>query len=100
MTDIRGEAIVFQTDYADRPAGFESNQPATTQHFLPEFTDIRMSRIVCRGCKTAIRAKGPLSAIHDVVVDDAVFFYNQCACDIDDPAMITLGQVRFLTFDE
>ena len=100
MTDIRGEAIVFQTDYADRPAGFDSNQPAATQNFLPEFTDIRMSRIVCRGCETAIRAKGPLSAIHDIVVDDAVFFFHKRACDMDDPAMITLGQVRFQTFDE
>ncbi len=98
MTDIKDEAIVFQTDYADRPAGFDSNQPARTGNFLPDFTDIRMERIVCRGCATAIRAKGPLACIHGISLDDATFFYERQACDIDDPAMISLGQVRFLTY--
>ncbi len=100
MTDIKDEAVVFQTDYADRPAGYDSNQPATTQNFLPEFTDIRMSRIVCRGCATAVRAKGPLTAVHDITIKDAVFFYNERACDIDDPAMIRFNEVRYHTFDE
>ena len=100
MTDIRDEAVVFQTDYADRPAGFDNNQPAATQNFLPDFSDIRMSRIVCRGCATAVRAKGPLSWIHDIRIEDATFFFNGQACDIDDPAMISLERVRFLTFDK
>ncbi|MBQ4012854.1 MAG: glycoside hydrolase family 28 protein, partial [Bacteroidales bacterium] len=99
MTDIKDEAVVFQTDYADRPAGYDTNQPATTQNFLPEFTDIRMSRIVCRGCATAVRAKGPLTSVHGITIEDAVFFYNSRACDIDDPAMIRFNNVRYHTFD-
>ena len=99
MTDIKDEAIVFQTDYADRPAGYDTNQPAVTQNFLPDFSDIRMSRIVCRGCATAVRASGPLSCIHDITLEDATFFYDERSCDIADPAMIRLQNVRFLTFD-
>ena len=99
MTDIQGEAIVFQTDYADRPAGYDSNQPARTQNFLPDFSDIRMSRIVCRGCAVAVRAKGPLDWIHDITLEEATFFYNESACDIDDPAMIRMTGVLFLRSD-
>ena len=98
MTDIKDEAVVFQTDYADRPAGFDSNQPAQTQNFLPDFSDIRISRVVCRGCATAVKAKGTLATVHGITISDATFFYNEKACDIDDPQMIRLDNVRFLTF--
>ena len=98
MTDIKDEAVVFQTDYADRPAGFDTNQPATTQNFLPDFTDIQMSRIVCRGCATAVKAKGTLATVHGVTITDATFFYNGKACDIDDPKMIEMTGVRFETY--
>ena len=98
MTDIQDEAIVFQTDYVDRPAGFKTNQPATAQQFLPDFTDIHMSRIVCRGCATAVKAKGPLSFIHGITLTDATFFYNERDCDIDDARMIQLERVQFVTY--
>ena len=98
MTDIKDEAVVFQTDYADRPAGFDTNQPAATQNFLPDFTDIHMSRIVCRGCATAVKAKGPLSSVHGITITDATFFYNERDCDIDDARMIRMERVQFVTF--
>lgn len=98
MTDIKDEAIVFQTDYADRPAGYDTNQPAQSERFVPEFQDIRMSRIVCRGCQTAIRASGTLRTVHDISIEDATFFYNETGRAVDDPAMISLKDVRFVTF--
>lgn len=98
MTDIKDEAIVFQTDYADRPAVMKTNQPAKTRQFLPDFTDIHMSRIVCRGCATAVKAKGPLSFIHGITLTDATFFYNERDCDIDDARMIQLERVQFVTY--
>ncbi|MBQ5517641.1 MAG: right-handed parallel beta-helix repeat-containing protein, partial [Bacteroidales bacterium] len=98
MTDIRDEAIVFQTDYADRPAGFDSNQPAQTQNFLPDFSDIRISRVVCRGCATAVRASGTLATVHDITLKDCTIFYHEKATVLDDPQMIRMDNVRFLTF--
>ena len=98
MTDIRDEAIVFQTDYADRPAGFDSNQPAQTQNFLPDFSDIRISRVICRGCTTGVRASGTLATVHDITLLDCTLFYNDKAAIIDDPQMIRMDNVRFLTF--
>lgn len=98
MTDIRDEAIVFQTDYADRPAGFDSNQPAQTQNFLPDFSDIHISRVVCRGCATAVRASGTLATVHDITLKDCTLFYHEKAAVLDDPLMIRMDNVRFLTF--
>ena len=98
MTDIRDEAIVFQTDYADRPAGFDSNQPAQTQNFLPDFSDIHISRVVCRGCATAVRASGTLATVHEITLEDCTIFYNEKATVIDDPRMVRMDNVRFLTF--
>ena len=98
MNDIKDEAIVFQTDYADRPAGYDDNQPAASQRFLPDFTDIHMSRIFCRGCSVAIRARGPLTSIHDITLTDAAFFYTDASTDLSDPSMLHLSQVRFATY--
>ena len=98
MTDIRDEAIVFQTDYADRPAGFDSNQPAQTQNFLPDFSDIHISRVVCRGCATAVRASGTLATVHDITLKDCTLFYHEKAAVLDDSQMIRMDNVRFLTF--
>ena len=98
MTDIKDEAIVFQTTYADRPAGYEDNQAAKTQNFLPEFTDIHIERLSCRGCSAAIRCKGPLQMIHGITLKDATIFYNETERDIDDPLSIKLENVRLLTF--
>ncbi len=98
MTDIKDEAIVFQCDYADRPAGREDNQAAVSESFIPDFGDIVMERIVCRGCATGIRAQGQLRMIHDITVKDATIFYNEKATDIADPQMIRLENVRLESF--
>lgn len=101
MNGIRDEAVVFETTYADRPAGYENNQAAQTEAFLPDFTDITMERVTCNGCDTAVRASGTIDMIHDITISNSVFFYNRVERAIDDPKMITIGQdVRFVTFPE
>ncbi len=98
MADIAGEAIVFETSYADRPAGHEDNVAATTAAFVPDFTDILIERVTCRGCMTAIKASGTIAMIHGITVRDAVFFYEKTGTAIDDPGMITLEKVRLETY--
>ena len=60
MNDITDEAIVFQCDYVDRPAGHDEKKEtkAVKLEKVPDFTDIDITRVVCRGTKTAIKAKG------------------------------------------
>ena len=96
MNDILGEAIVFETTYADRPAGYEDNQAAVSDSFLPDFQDIVMERITCWGAKTGIRASGTLQMIHDITVKDARFKVWDKTTQIDDAQMIKLENVNFV----
>jgi len=98
MSDIQGEAVVFETGYVDRPVGREDAVGADTQAFLPDFTDIRISRVVCRDARTAVAASGTLQTVHDIVLQDCTFFYTEAATLFADPAMIRLERVRFETY--
>lgn len=87
MTDIKDEAVVFQCDYMDRPAGRENPdfaKPANLKN-VPDFQDIHVSNIVCRGCTTGIKAKGTEAAqcVHDIDITNATIIYNKVATDID-----------------
>ena len=97
MADIKDEAVVFQTDYADRPAGYEDNVAAETEHFIPYFEDIRMERVVCRGCSVAVKARGRV--IRDIRLKDCTFFYNDEACDIEREDMVHFDNVNFHSFE-
>ena len=98
MSDIQGEAVVFETSYADRPVGRDGAVAPKVQEFVPEFCDIRISRVTCRGARTAVAATGTPEMIHDITLSDCVFFYSENATLIDDPAMVRLERVRFETF--
>ena len=94
MNDIREEAIIFETSYADRPAGYEDNQAAQTRSFMPVFQDIVIERVSCWNAKTGIRASGTLEMIHDITVKDAFFYVWETDTKIDVPQMIALENVR------
>ncbi len=98
MSDIQGEAVVFETAYADRPVGREDAVAAGTRNFLPDFTDIRISRVTCRDCRTGVKASGTLQTVHDITLEDCVFFYTEEASRIDDPGMLQFNNVRFETY--
>ena len=72
MTDIKDQAIIFQCDYVDRPAGSDPNaMPTFTEeqrHWAPEFQDIHIENVICRGTHTGIYAGGieGLDCIHDI----------------------------------
>ncbi len=101
MTDIKDEAVVFQCDYVDRPAGRDN--PEFTQprklEYVPEFQGIHISDVTCRGCATAIRAKGSTEAncVHDIDITNSVFLYNKKGNDIDEAtAKLTLTNVKLI----
>ena len=97
MNDITDEAIVFQCDYVDRPAGSEGKKAKTSgSEFVPEFTDIHISNVVCRGAKTAIKAKGieGMNCIHDIEIANSTIVYTSKGADIDEAtAKVKLSNV-------
>ena len=103
MTDIKGEALVFECGDVNRPAGenVEEQKAAADAPFAPQFTDIHISNVVCRGARTAIQAEGieGLRCIWDVTVENSTFFYNHTERKIEN-AEIELKDCRFVTFDK
>ena len=100
MNDITDEAIVFQCDYVDRPAGSEGKKAKTSgSEFVPEFTDIHISNVVCRGAKTAIKAKGVegMNCIHDIEIANSTIVYTSKGADIDETtAKVKLSNVNIV----
>ena len=98
MNDIVDEAIVFETTYADRPAGYEDNQAAQTQNFLPDFQDIVVERVSCWNARVGIRASGTLETIHNIKVKDSMLQVWDTPTKIDVPQMISLENVQISVF--
>ena len=101
MTDIKDEAIVFQCDYMDRPAGRDNPdfQGPKKLENIPDFQDIHISDITCHGCTTGIKAKGTTEAncVHDIDITGATILYNKVATDIDEAtAKLTLTNVQLI----
>lgn len=100
MNDITDEAIVFQCDYVDRPAGSEGKKAKTSgSEFVPEFTDIHISNVVCRGAKTAIKAKGieGMNCINDIEIANSTIVYTSKGADIDEAtAKVKLSNVNIV----
>ncbi len=101
MTDIKDEAIVFQCDYMDRPAGRDNPDFAGPKKLenIPDFQDIHISSITCYGCTTGIKAKGTTEAncVHDIDITGATILYNKVATDIDEAtAKLTLTNVQLI----
>ena len=100
MADIKDEAIIFQCDYVNRHAGDNGKDPVITdemRRLAPDFQDIHISRVVCRGAYTGIKASGikGLDCIHDIDISDCSIIYNKVGKDIDEPtAKLTLVNVK------
>jgi hypothetical protein len=100
MSDINAQAIVFQCDYVDRPAGSDPNAtPVFTEEqrrWAPQFQDIHISNVTCRGTHTAIKAAGiaGLDCISDIKISNSTFVYTHNATSIDEQtAKVTVNNV-------
>ena len=98
MSDIQGEAVVFETSYADRPVGRDDAVAAQTESFVPNFQDIHISNVVCRDARIGIKASGTIRMIHDISLENCIFFYTEEASLVDDPGMLLLKNVNFFTY--
>lgn len=103
MTDIADEAIVLQCDYVDRPAGSEGKTAALPEKLekVPEFTDIHISNVTCRGAETGVSAKGieGLKCIHDITIENSTIMYTKNATEIDaNTADVKLTNVNLVKY--
>lgn len=86
MTDIKDEAIVFECTYEDKKAGYTSKaDKAVKLEKIPEFTDIDISNVTCRGAKVGVSAHGieGQNCVHDINIKNSTIVYTKQADDID-----------------
>lgn len=104
MTDIKGEAIIFECTYADKKYsvsgdGKKASIPQNAE-CVPEWNDIHISNVVCRGTETAVRAHGlpGYDCLKNITIDNSTFFYNKTDKDIDPDAGVKITDCQFATF--
>ena len=99
MTDIKDEAIGFQCDYVNRHAGDDGKDPVITdemRRLAPQFQDIHITNVVCRGCNTGIKAKGikGLNCISNINISNCQIVYTKTPKDMDtETTQISMEQV-------
>lgn len=104
MTDIKGEAIIFECTYADKKYSVSDDKSKAVvpqnAEFVPEWSDIHISNVTCRGAKTAVSAHGlpGYTCLKNITIDNSTFFYTQKDKDIDSNAGIKITGCKFSTF--
>ena len=83
-------------------SGYEEKegQPFTEEQlkWMPEFQSIHISNITCRGCHTAIRARGieGYQCVYGIDIRDCNFVYSKVPTDINpSTAKLRLTKVEF-----
>ena len=93
MSDIRDQAIVFETSYVDVPVG-TAGKASEAQDFLPEFTDIHISNVVARDTRIGIAAKGTTQMIHDISISDCAFFCTEKVAELSGIEAFGEGSIK------
>ncbi len=97
MTDIRDEAIIFETTYADKAVAGTTG-PGTGAKWVPEFKDIHIYNVTCNGAETGIKAKGAEGMVHSIDISNSTIFYTKTATDIDTTCDVKLNNVKLVTY--
>lgn len=105
MTDIKDEAIIFECTYADKKYSVKDGEKGKgdvprNAEYVPQWNDIHISGVVCRGAKTAISAHGlpGYQCLKNITIGNSTFFYTQKDKDIDGDAGVKITDCTFRTF--
>lgn len=102
MTDITDQAIVFECNYANRPAGVKDSDPIPAPenvNNVPEFTDIHISDVICRGARIGVAASGieGFDCVHGIEISNSTIVYTSKATAIDEAtAKVSLDNVNLV----
>ncbi len=98
MSDIKDDAIVFETTYFNNHVGAKKQGKTTAMDFVPDFKDIHISNVICRDARNGITAHGEKGMIHDITIANSTIFYTKKAKDIDADCDIKLDNVKLVTY--
>ena len=97
MSDIRDQAIVFETGYMNVAVG-ENGSIASTTDFMPEFRDIHISGVVCRDARIGISVNGTKDTVHDVSLTDCTLFCSEKTIEQTEEGSLIMKDVRLLGY--
>ena len=104
MTDIKDGAIICEWSYADKKYSVRDDEGEVVvpknAECVPEWSDIYISNVTCRGAKTAISAHGlpGYECLKNITIDNSTFFYTKKDKDIEAGAGVKLTNCRFASF--
>ena len=97
MSDIRDQAIVFETGYVNVAVG-EKGSMARTSEFMPDFRDIHISNVVCRDARIGISVSGAPGTVHDVFLKDCTIFCSERLSELPEWESLKMENVRLLGY--
>ena len=97
MSDIRDQAIVFETGYVNVQVG-EQGSMEDTQEFQPDFTDIHVEDLVCRDARIGIAVKGTPQTVHDISLRRCTIFCSEQLSDVPEGVSLKMEDVRLLGY--
>ena len=103
MRNIPDAAISFRCDYADVSYKTLSSGDGKPAEFLPDFSDIHISKVRCESCRTGISAKGMegFDCVHDISISKSSFKCSKSTMEIDEKtARISLKRIRAAIISE
>ena len=97
MSDIRDQAIVFETGYVNVAVGEQGRMEQTTE-FMPEFRDISISNLVCRDARIGISVNSTSQMVHDIFLKDCTIFCSEQLSSLSEGIELSMENVRLLGY--
>ena len=101
MTDIADQAIIFDCTYEDRAVGKDISEAKRDVSFAPQFCDIRIENVVCRGAEKAIEVRDIEGhrCVYGESIENSTFFYTDDDIDLEGSPEVAIEGCRFVTFE-
>lgn len=94
MKDIRNEAIIFETGYADKGAVVSATAGDDKYSFFPDFSNVTISDVHVDGARTAMKINGLQGhPVHDIKLQNVKMQNCQFGLNLNNAASIMMKDV-------
>ena len=97
MSDIRDQAIVFETGYVNVQVG-EMGNMEQTREFLPDFSDIHISNVTCRDARIGIGVNSTPEMVHDISLRHCTIFCSEQLSVLSEGIVLDMEDVRLMGY--
>ncbi|MBQ2161966.1 MAG: glycoside hydrolase family 28 protein, partial [Bacteroidales bacterium] len=95
--DIRDQAIVFETGYVNVQVGEKGSMDQTAE-FIPEFSDITISNVICRDTRIGIAVNSTPEMVHDISLRHCTIFCSESCSELSEGIKLDMEDVRLMGY--